>query len=65
MKNLLKKFSLIGLLSLFLMGFLNVGVAETTDIFSGQSLLVAEADAAPVVKESYSKHRMLLPLYDL
>jgi Amt family ammonium transporter len=52
MKNLLKKFSLIGLLSLFLMGFLNVGVAETTDIFSGQSLLVAEADAAPVADEA-------------
>ena len=46
MKKILSKLGVVGLISLFLMGFTNISMADTLNTFSDHSYLVAEMDDA-------------------
>ena len=51
MKKLLSKLGLVSLISLFLMGFINISFADT-NVFSGNSYLVAEMEEMPAGDEA-------------
>ena len=51
MKKLLSKLGLVSLISLFLMGFTNISIAET-NVFSDNSYLVAEMEEMPAGDEA-------------